>query len=429
MLIRFGCLLLALSCGVVAAADVPLDVFGRPVAIESRLAGLSPGHHRMGWTTAGAGEDPGWRLLPFETREAGADPRAIAVGHVSGGRRPDVLIATSFYFDEATDHHLFFFRPEGKTGFLDPLLYPYGQMANFPSVAVLDLDGTHGADVVVGGGAGITRFLASAGGTLTASAPELSQTAMALAAVDLNRNGWPDVVSISWSDGGMLHRNFGNGSFQSSPWSVPVAGYNVMGSGDIDGDGLVDVVVGSGQGMGPYIRVHRNTGAGSLVPMATLDGICPGASWGSVGGVAIGDVNGDGHADVIASSGGNSPGSCIMIFHGDGTGSFAPPVYLVSYDIPQTLRVADIDGDGLDDVIVAHGGWMALGVYLQQANGSLAPERLFPLPYASHYYAHSFEVVDLDLDGCADVALVDYNHGLVTLRGFHCVAVYASGFE
>lgn len=417
-----------LSCGI-SAPETKLDRFGRPINAESRLNAPASGQSFRSADLEGTGAAPAWRLLPFERRSAGADPRAIALGNISGQNRPDVVIATSFYFDPTTDYHLLLFRPDGANGFLPPLLYPYGQTADFPSVAVVELDGNHGADVVVGGGVGITRFLSTAAGTLFGSAPDLSTRSMALAVVDLDRDGWKDIASINWTWDGTIHRNLGNGLLQSIPWSTPLEGNNKIGQGDIDGDGLIDVVVGSGLGMTPNIHLYRNTGTGSLEILQSLHGVCPAAFNGYVGGIGIGDVNGDGHADIVASGGGNSPSSCIMIFLSNSEGRFREPIYLKSYDIPQTLRVADIDGDQRADVIVAHGGWEALGVYLQDESGSLTQERLFPIPYASHYYAHSFEVVDLDRDGCVDVALVDYSSGLVTLRGKDCGIVFISGFD
>jgi hypothetical protein len=423
-------IVLALLPGLACAAEPPVDIFDRPVLPDSRLT--APAWARVPDTVARnlGGPPSAWRLLPFQTRPAGSDPRAIAVGHITGQHRPDVVIATSFLVDPETDYHLLLFRPEGGNSFQPFLKFPYGQTATSqPSIAVLDLDGEHGLDVVVGGFAGLTRFRSTQAGTLLSSAPESTRQALALATIDLDSDGWKDVVALSGPEGGVLHRNLGNGSFQTSLWHTGTQGGNTIAQGDLDGDGDDDVVVGSGAGGATGVFAYRNAGDGSLLPLAALSGVCPGYNNGEARGVGIGDVNGDGRADIVASGGGNSPTSCIRIFHGNGSGGFGAPVYLVSYDIPQTLRIADIDGDDRDDVAVAHGGWMALGVYLQQSDGSLAPERLFPLPYASHYHAHSFEIADLDVDGCADVALADYNNGLVTLKGAGCNTIFASGFE
>jgi hypothetical protein len=56
-------------------------------------------------------------------------------------------------------------------------------------------------------------------------------------------------------------------------------------------------------------------------------------------------------------------------------------------------------------------------VYLQQANGALGAESLATIPYASHYNPHGLAVGDVNGDGAPDVAVADYNHGLVVLRG------------
>ena len=100
------------------------------------------------------------------------------------------------------------------------------------------------------------------------------------------------------------------------------------------------------------------------------------------------------------------------------------------YHIPETMRVVDINDDTRNDIIVLHGGWERVGVYLQADNGTLGPETLYPISYASHYYNSGLAVADFTGDDCPDVAIADYNFGLVTLEGAGCVGrVFESGFE
>jgi hypothetical protein len=133
-------------------------------------------------------------------------------------------------------------------------------------------------------------------------------------------------------------------------------------------------------------------------------------------GVGVGDVGGDGLADVVAAYGGNRPNSNIALFAQQGDGTLGNASSRASYDIPEALEVTDADGDGLNDVVVAHGGWLALGVYRQGTTGQLGAEELYAIPYASHYNPHGVAVGDINQDEAPDVVIADSNQGLVVLR-------------
>jgi hypothetical protein len=136
-------------------------------------------------------------------------------------------------------------------------------------------------------------------------------------------------------------------------------------------------------------------------------------------GVAVGDVNGDSLQDVVVTYGGNSPSSKIGVFLQNRTRTLQPAITYDSYDIPEPVAIADVNNDGRQDVILAHGGWVALGVYLQGRNGSLLPEELYPLPYATHYNPQGLAVGDINDDGLNDVVIADYNNGLVVLYNIY----------
>ncbi|MFN7147281.1 MAG: hypothetical protein ACK4YP_26170, partial [Myxococcota bacterium] len=85
--------------------------------------------------------------------------------------------------------------------------------------------------------------------------------------------------------------------------------------------------------------------------------------------------------------------------------------------------VADVDTDGLDDVVVTHDGWGCVGVYLQTEHG-LGAEDLYTVPSVSAYDPYGIGVGDFDGDACRDVVLADYENGLVVLPGTGCKDVY-----
>jgi uncharacterized repeat protein (TIGR01451 family) len=180
---------------------------------------------------------------------------------------------------------------------------------------------------------------------------------------------------------------------------------------DVTGDGLADVVSSKGS----TIDVHAQRPDHSFAtPVSYGSGGVTG--WETVNGLAVGDTNGDGLADVHASGGGNSPNAWVVTRVQQQDGTLGNPHLRKSYDIPESIEVADVTGDDRDDLVVLHGGWNRMGVY-DMTPGTMEAESLYAIPYASHYDAKALAIGDVSGDGRADVAIADYNNGLVLLHG------------
>jgi Domain of unknown function DUF11/FG-GAP-like repeat len=358
----------------------------------------------------------GTLFQPYQAFDVGSWPEAVAIGDVTGDGRADVVMTTGFYFDPANDDRVWVFAQTDVGSLADPVSYSTGSTATPSSVDVGDVTGDGRADVVVGlDGTGLQVYAQLGDGTL--GAPSLHATANGdlVRLGHLDADGRLDAAAVGWGTNSVsVFLNDGAGGFQAPvQYSAQHAGYEDLEVADVSGDGRHDLVVMSGQLYAvPNVSVLAQGAAGGFGPAAEYR---VGTNVNTQG-IGVGDVTGDGRADVVASYGGNSPNARVAVFAQNAGGTLDAPVAHSSYDIPEPVEVADVDLDGRDDVVTLHGGWNRAGVYAQAA-GTLAPEDLYAIPYASHYSPHGLAVSDVSGEGSLDLVLADYNHGLVVLYG------------
>jgi len=351
---------------------------------------------------------------PFVTFPVGSWPDAVAIGDVNGDGRNDVVLTTSFYFDDSNDYKLFVFLQNSSGTLEPPIKYSTHGTYSHETVAVGDVNHDGRNDVVVGNSdAGFDVFLQNLTGGLDSAITYTGINSSKIKIADLNHDGLLDVVGVGWgTDTASVWLQNAAGTLNAPlTYGVTHDGYDDLEVGDVNNDGLQDVIVMSGQGLvnNLGILLQRSDGTFGLPVYYDIGGNI------LTHGVAVGDINGDNRNDVVVSYGGNKPDSNIGAFLQNASAALDPAKSYSSYDCPEPIEIADVNNDGRNDVIVAHGGWDALGVYLQGADGTLMAESLDQLPYATHYNPHGLAVGDINGDGFNDVVIADYNHGLVVL--------------
>ncbi len=330
------------------------------------------------------------------------------------------------------------------------------------SVALADLNGDGNLDIVVAAAdTGICVLLGNGDGTF--QTPVVYPTidtypaSLALAIEDVNGDGRPDLVVSAYNGGssnGVVNVLLGNGDGTFQPPAVSTSGGGGGSSSivikDLNGDGRPDLILADGcyspdcAGPDGGVSVLIGHGDGTFETPVTYDAGGSGAL-----SIALADVNGDGHPDLVVTNlctiaGGTCAGPggmSVLIGNGDGTFQAAVSYSSGGY-LTAPVAICDVNGDGHADVIVGNGcqdsscNGGSVSVLLGNGDGTFQP----PASYSSGGYgSYSLGLADLNGDGHPDVVVAvnvteSYDsHGEVSVLGnngngtFQAPVIYKSG--
>jgi FG-GAP-like repeat len=160
-------------------------------------------------------------------------------------------------------------------------------------------------------------------------------------------------------------------------------------TGDLDGDGDTDAAVAGDSGVDVFHQAGGKLGDPTLV-----------ATGGLAVDVRIADVDLDGRNDLVVS---REDEGGIAVYPGQADGGFGTPTVIGSQGNGQ-IEVGDVNGDGLPDILTRL--TFSFSVYAQMAGGGFAP----PVRYDIGAGTGGMAVGDMSGDGRADVAVtIDTN--------------------
>ncbi len=298
-------------------------------------------------------------------------------------------------------------------------------------VALGDLNGDGYPDLVTGTGfaksAGVSVLAAdgTAGFHLMATYGQTAFTQIAALAVgDVDGDGKADVAvaAIGATNPGMhiwvLYGN-GDGTLQDPVRVADSWGNQAIAIGDLNHDGIPDLAY-TVDGYVEAMLGRGGRGFGEPVPHPTI---------GSGGGVAIGDVDGDGNPDVVTNG--------VTVWFGDGKGGF--PRYGNWFnDAPGNVILTDFNGDGRTDIVLGIGTADVLAgnrvsVLYNLGGGDFSGAPVSPLYTSLNYGIQEMQVADLNRDGIPDVVLSDLSHEYALLGSadgsFRLAWTAAAGFR
>ena len=146
-------------------------------------------------------------------------------------------------------------------------------------------------------------------------------------------------------------------------------------------------------------------------------------------GVTLGDLDGDGKSDMIVV---NSGPNNMYVYRNTSTSgsitsaSFATPNTYVTGNGPHYAKIADMDGDGLPEVLVANLGFNSISIYKNQSIPGVI-SFASPVSISTTGGPIDLSIADFDRDGKPDIAVVNQNYGWISvLRNITTTGVITS---
>jgi hypothetical protein len=415
----------------VGAADINGD--GKLDAVVANMCG-SGGDCSSGVVSTLLGNGDGTFQPALSYNSGGTSAVSVAVADINGDQKADVLVAN--YYDRKgnwMDGSVASVLLSNGDGTLQPAISYASGSFGASSVIVTDINGDGKPDVLLANecidpntcmtGA-VSALLGNGDGTLRGGVNYNSGAwfSYSVAIADVNGDGKLDVLlANACNDNNTCSRGAasvllgnGDGTFQTGvSYDTGAQDAFFVVAADVNGDGKLDLLVGN------ECAVSDCSNGSASVLLGNGDGTFQTPVIYNSGGLytfslAVADVNGDGKPDLLV---GNlcADGTCsngsVGVLLGNGDGTFQTPVTFSSGGLYTfSLAVADVNGDGKPDLLVANecadnncsNG--VTGVLLGNGDGSFHT----PVDYSSGgLYTLAIAIGDVNGDGKPDLVVAN----------------------
>lgn len=314
----------------------------------------------------------------------GAQTQDVAAGDFNGDGKMDLVVTLN-----TPQLSLALLLGTGTGGFSAPTFFPNTSGFDSPQVIATDLNNDGKLDVVImhsiacftapcTSARSITVMLGNGDGTFQpAREINVNTSPHAMAVGDFNGDGIKDLAVGGENTELSILLGVGDGSFVAKPVMLLVPGGDAFSAcndvdvADFNRDGIPDITVPLGNGEGQVIALGNGDGTFRVSARILDDANSAPTS------DAVADYNGDGFVDIARGMANGSLG-LIQILHGNGDGTFRPPVRYAAPPPNSSLGggyliAADFNGDAKPDLALEVTGASAATDVLLNTSGAAVP--------------------------------------------------------
>lgn len=340
---------------------------------------------------------------PFAIAASGATLRSVAIAsaYLDSDNNLDVVTGDA-------EQTITVLLGKGDGTFKPKVTYPGCTVGRAYKIVLADFNRDGNTDIAVGcsdaTNGGLVILLGNGDGSFQAPVAYSTGDVFSIAIGDFNNDGILDVaVSDQLQQNVTVFTGAGDGTFSKTATistskqahGIVVADFNQDGNDDIafavtaaaSGSTLSDLYVANGKGNGTF-----------QAPVLVASQI------GEF--LTTGDTNADNIPDIAASTitrpGGGNIGNSLYVLIGKGDGTFLPTVTYVS-DIPSDPHFADVNGDGIPDIIA--GG--SSGALVYEGNGDGTFQAYQEPGIGGFALTYAVNAGDYNNDGNADLIGTD----------------------
>ncbi len=245
-------------------------------------------------------------------------------------------------------------------------------------------------------------------------------------AADLNGDGKADLIVANFNDNTVSvllnttpapTTTFDGNSFATQQTFIAGIAPRSVTAADLNGDGKPDLIVANENLFGNTVSVLLNTTSpGAATPSFATEQSVAVVAFPTM--VTVADVNGDGKPDLIMPNQGDNTVGVLLNTTAPGATSpgFASQQTFAAGNLPESATAADVNDDGKPDLIVANTGDGTVSVLLNTTvPGAATPSFATQQTFATGSSPRSVTAADVNGDGLPDLIVANLSDNMVSV--------------